>query len=252
MLNKKRLEADNQVVNQINKLLEKFKERLTLDNLRLSERYIKGEIRILIHFRFTDKEYVAIFQRLSDVGGADCVSSTSGDCDLPSPDANDCNEQSMVLIGNVQFVENPKHVCSTLIRVGSVNCIYSTLRHALYSSMSLGMVFRGTIPDGEGGLLGMGRTGGVNELIGEMVKGTSEVVNNISGNKSDFGGRGLEFSHVKDVISRMRIIVGLNDIGVSLDEPIPRDFQVTDVLFGAFNFYADERKSVVSSHEDSP
>ena len=63
-----RLEAKNQVVNQINRLFQQFKERLTLDNLRLGERYVKGDLRLIFHSRLADKDYVAIFERFSKLG----------------------------------------------------------------------------------------------------------------------------------------------------------------------------------------
>ncbi len=41
-----RLKIENQAVNPINRLLKKIKQRFTLDNLRLGERYVKGDRRI--------------------------------------------------------------------------------------------------------------------------------------------------------------------------------------------------------------
>src|SRR5215213_9681782 len=108
----------------------------------------------------------------------------------------------MVLVGYVEIVKHPESCAfSTLIRFGSVNRIYGTLRHALYSSGSLGFVFCGTIPDRISGLLGRVRTVDVNELVGKVVKGASEVVDNVSGNKSHFDVRGLDIEYAVQVIS---------------------------------------------------
>src|SRR5688572_11546627 len=46
---KQGLKTDNQVVNQINYLLERFNNRLRLNNLQLSERYLNKELHILVH-----------------------------------------------------------------------------------------------------------------------------------------------------------------------------------------------------------
>lgn len=58
-------EGQNNVVNQINHLLERFEQRLTLANLRLSERYIKSELHLLIEFRIgdIDEKCVTCFER---------------------------------------------------------------------------------------------------------------------------------------------------------------------------------------------
>ena len=92
----------------------------------------------------------------------------------------------MVLVGYVEIVKHPEsRAFSTLIRFRSVNRIYRTLRHALYSSGSLGFVLCGTIPDWIRGLLGRGRTVDVNELVRKVVKGASEVVDNVSGDEAE-------------------------------------------------------------------
>jgi hypothetical protein len=46
-----RLELGNDAANKMRQLMEKWKGRLTLDNLRLTERYLKGGLEILVHIR---------------------------------------------------------------------------------------------------------------------------------------------------------------------------------------------------------
>lgn len=258
MLGEKFPKGNNQVVHQITKMLKRFEHRLASNNIRLSERYINGEVHIITHFSLAGSDYVAVFERLPEGRKGEAADTfvtrpkETRNVDNRFRKVNRRDEQSVVLVGNVQFVENPEHILPTLIRVGSVNRIYSTLRHALYSSRSLGFVFRGLLPDRESGLLGMGRTVGVNELVSEVVKGTSEVVNSVSGDEANFDGRGLNIEYAVNVISRLRVSLSLDSIWFAIEESFQGDFQITDVLFGPFNFYADERKSVVSGHEDSP
>ena len=136
----------------------------------------------------------------------------------------------MVLVGYVEIVKHPESCAfSTLIRFSSVNRIYSTLRHAFYSSGSLGFVFCGTIPDWISGLLGGGRTVDVNELVGKVVKGASEVVDNVSGDKSNFDGRGLDIENAVQVISSLRVVLAFDSIRLAADESIPCDFQIMEV-----------------------
>jgi hypothetical protein len=85
----------------------------------------------------------------------------------------------------------------------------------------------------------MGRTVDVNELVGKVVKGTSEVMNHISGEQPNFSRRSLDVEYAINVIPSLRVVLTFDSIGVAIDETIPRDFQITEVLFGPFNFYAD-------------
>jgi hypothetical protein len=250
-----RPETDNQAVNQITKVSKDTKERMAFDNLRLGERYIKGELRLIMHVRLAEKDYVAVFQRCADAARyaetADALSDSAQnkaarDLKRNSADIKERDEQSVVLVGNVEIMNSPEHVISTLVRVGNVNRIYSTLSHALYSSMTLGLVFRGFLPERESDLpprslresdAALGASD-FNQLPNEMVKGTSEIVNNVSGNKSEFNGRGLNISDAIDRLSRLRIVHGFDAIRIAIQELLPSDFKITDLLFGPFNFYA--------------
>ena len=95
----------------------------------------------------------------------------------------------------------------------------------------MGYVTRGVVKDREGGTTVRCFFVDDNKLIGEVIKGTSEVVRNVPGDESEVMGRRLQFGHAKEVISRLRVSLGFNDIRLGLDEPVPSDFQVKDVLF---------------------
>src|ERR1700682_3396986 len=75
----RRLEQRNKVgddlVHQVGKFLDAFKNSLSLDNLRLVERYRKIEINIIVQFDIHGMQYIACFQAargtdgLEDSGG---------------------------------------------------------------------------------------------------------------------------------------------------------------------------------------
>ncbi len=262
-----RLESDNQVVNQLNEILERFNERLTLDNIRLGDRYIKGEVHLLIHIRLAGKEYVADLQRLTELREAEFTEvCKANSARLPSAGnrkgclrhTNNGCEQNMVLVGNVQSMEHPEsHTLPTLVRFGCVNCIYSRLRHALYASMTLGFVFRGKLPDGKTDLTrffdgkdesALGATN-LNQLPREMVKGASEVVDNVASNKSEISGRVLDVGDIAFCVSRLRVFLESESIGFGFEseEPLACGCQVSEVLFGPFNLYPNERESFIGS-----
>src|SRR5262249_44116428 len=63
----------NDVADELRGLMERFNQRLTLNDPRLIERYINAEIHLLIHFRVReiDEEFVACFQRARPAGRPD-------------------------------------------------------------------------------------------------------------------------------------------------------------------------------------
>ena len=48
------LKLSDDAANKIRHTIECFKNRLTSDNLRLSERYVKSELKILMRFSYVD------------------------------------------------------------------------------------------------------------------------------------------------------------------------------------------------------
>src|SRR5207302_1803612 len=58
------VKSPNNVADKMSSLIERFGDRLTLENRRLSERYSKGELHILIRMRYRDSvDYIAFLQR---------------------------------------------------------------------------------------------------------------------------------------------------------------------------------------------
>src|SRR5208337_1456807 len=58
-------ELRDDAINEIRELMERFEQRLTLDNIRLVERYIKFELHLFVYFsiRGVCKQFVTCFQR---------------------------------------------------------------------------------------------------------------------------------------------------------------------------------------------
>ena len=63
----------NDVVNKIHHTLERWDQRLTLDNPNFIDRYEKGELQILLKFTsgIVPKEYVILFQGAGQFGRQD-------------------------------------------------------------------------------------------------------------------------------------------------------------------------------------
>ena len=251
--------TENDTVNKLAQLLKDFDQRMTLDNLRLSQRYIEGELRLIMHIRLALEDYVTVFERIANTAWHPETANASyspdnviGNLKARRLKADKGDEQSMVLVGNVQFMDRPEQFIPTLVRLDSVDGIYGTLPHALYSSASLSLILRGQLPEREGRLLGRCITCNENKLIRKMIKRTSKVVDNVTDSQSDFNRHLLKIRYAMQGLTRLRILLNVDSIrfGFAVDEPVPNDFQVTEVLFGPFAFYPDKSKSFVSSHED--
>lgn len=279
--NEQGLETENNAVNQIRHVLERFEDRLTLDNPRLAERYLKGDLKLLICFGNRvqgQDEFVAYLERaFSDRRPQghfiDSVSSGFGNpfrveqvAELGDNRINngtpedgwqivmgerrsDCYYES-VLVGVVQFMEYPERVSPSLVRFGRSDSILRRLRHALYFSWRVGSVFRGVIGDGEVRGLENSFVGdfiGKDEMIGQVVKGGSQVEQNITDNERDTARRLGDTGH--KILNSLRCLrVGLDCDGIRLSTEKELDFplQVEDVLFGPFEFRPNASKSFVS------
>ena len=127
MQNSKKIgKSSNDPVNEITHALERFKNGLTLANLRLVERYIESELHILIEFRYGPSEkFLAYLQReraigrevhgMKNVAGHVLGIGMSGQkhcCDflpnflrrgVPKVGTCTCNQHSMLVPRNINF-----------------------------------------------------------------------------------------------------------------------------------------------------
>ncbi len=115
---KQGLEGYDRTVRMLNELSERWNNRLTLDNLRLAERYVEGELCIILHARLANEECVAVFQRHLEIRQRKTAGyalseefvNPHGQVNGALRDGNEGCQQSMVLVGNVQFVDKPECV----------------------------------------------------------------------------------------------------------------------------------------------
>jgi hypothetical protein len=64
----------------------------------------------------------------------------------------------------------------------------------------------------------------VNKLVSEMVKGTSEIMNHISGEQPNFSRRGVDVEYAINVMPSLRIVLTFDSIGVAIEECIMHAF----------------------------
>jgi hypothetical protein len=268
-LNQKRFETRNEVVDQIKHLLERFDQRLTLDNLRLAERYIESKLHLLVHFCIggIDEEFVACLQRKHTVIGPE---ESFGEVEVltefigPQPlhmcshmgtqvkaaegGANGKNQA--VFIDIVKSVEDPERVIPSLVWFDRVDRVYGTLPHALYFSGSFSFVYRGIVNNRKVDVLErpLPVCSHKDQMISQMVQGAPEILENVT-NNGGYSDRNIaDAGQIINELSRLRIALGPDYIWLGIKEGSDPAFQVTDVLFGPFNFYPDKRESFVSGH----
>lgn len=272
----KRPEGENNVINQIKHLLERFEQRLTLSNPRLSKRYDEVTLQLLLHFRTRDgEEFVACLQRedrrcerhekVGPVGirkGHIRPVTTSKRLHDGSAftwrDAAEvirvshCDQQA-VLVDVVKFVEQPERVVPTFVWFDRVDYVYSILPHALYFSSASGFVYRGTVKNRERcpkrGIFASNQ----DQLMGQVVQRTSEIVQSVAGDCRKRRRSLWKIIDVKRKLARLRIALASDYIWLGEAKPECIDFglQVVDVLFGPFDFYADKSESFVSRHKST-
>ena len=234
--NEVRPETHDQVVNQVSDLVKQFNNRLTLDNRRLSERYIKNEVHVLIKTRFAGQDYVAVFERHSHVMELKAGPSVSLKDQECAVNADHCHDEVVMFVRDVELMEPVESVCSSAVWLGLVDSVYGRLRHSLYFSNVHSFVFIGSVEDRETGLRRGHTAVGDHKLIGQVVQSAPQIVNNIPGHESKILRRGSDINDLKDIIARLGIGIGLNEIRLWFDEPIPSGFQILEMLFCPFDF----------------
>ena len=258
-------ELIDDVLDKLNKLMERWNDRLTMNNLRLAERYFKAKLHILVHFRVggIDEEFVAHLQRVQIVGGFKEQVELREDRQFPrqlrhvpqdvgtdvnAPEGRPNGYQQAVLVGVIQFMEHPELMSlPTLVRLDRANRFYSGLRQALYFSGAIGFVFRGSVlnrkVDMAAGIAGCKRADH-EELEREMVQGAAEAVNGVASENGEASRRVPDARDIVDWFSRVRIALGPDFIRVGVEECADDAIQVMDVLFGPFDFRPDAEQLV--------
>jgi hypothetical protein len=259
-LSEQRFELSDEAVNVINEIFDRPDDWLGFDNVRLADGYIKGELRIVLRATFAGEERLILFECITEVGHGEPRNSKTVlqpatlDVHGNLTDSGNRSEQSMMLIGNVQFMEYPEIVAlPVFVRFGTPDFILGILPHSMYLSSKRGFINMGALENRESGLIRdrEGLAANIDKMTGEMIQRASHVVDCVSGNKANITGHGRDVAREEDIkilISRLRVWLGVEGVKFALEEPIPSGFQITEVLLGPFDFCADKRETFSSRH----
>jgi hypothetical protein len=240
-------------VNEIGQLMEKWKNRLTPDNLRIAERYIEGDIEILLHLQIQKATYPTKFCAIlnhCDSAGNRCrraqgkASGLLGQWPVAENEhsrgisiAN--NKQEAVFVDVVKIVENPEVKAPTIVRLESIYNTYRIRADSLYFSAVSRHIFGRSVVNREFGFVVWPSSVLLNELPSQMVEATAQLVDRFTSNKREFDRWMLENPNFIDNVSGLRINVFSHSIGIGFAEGIHPAFEITDVLFGPFDFRPD-------------
>jgi hypothetical protein len=149
-------------LHEFGELLERWNNRLTIDNLALAERYIKGELRILVDGRLTgrgldDVECRAVLQRVTTVLGSqgdrwrgqrrviprDGHEQLDGDVRVSGAHRND----RLVLVQSVKLVDRPEEFAPTFVWLQPPDEPVGPCADALYFSRGVGFKFFDRVSD---------------------------------------------------------------------------------------------------------
>jgi hypothetical protein len=256
-----RREKFQDLIDRAAQLSERWNERLTLDNRRFVERYSNGELRIILTLssctddRASGCDHRAIFQAASSErkrkAGTAYTQLLPGESKelggwtkryglRSRPDG----EQEPVLIDYVQLVELPERFIPSLVRFERVDDRPRRARDPLFYSAEGGFKSARAFADRE--LIGLSDVLPVGEdkLAPSEIEGRPKVVDRISSEQRQDGGRLLPDPEAIDQYSRLRIYLTRDLVWVGCVIPLDRGFEISDVQIGPFDFEPWPPKSV--------
>jgi hypothetical protein len=267
----------NESVNKLDELKKRWNERLTLDNLDLTERYLKFELGVHVHLRYRvlaesgrdSVDFCAIFQRERELGHDDADALRRrylGEIDRGRIGVGIKNigqsvgvdgvlmrhadgHQELVFVRDVELVEPPERVVLSLIRFGVLDEIHRSLRRSIYFGGVAGFKSLGALEDWKSVLFADGVTLGPNHLTDEQVEGGAEVVDTISGDGAPVERRLLGDFDPPDQISRIRLVITNGSVRLVVLEPLVPGLEVTEVMFGPFDLYPNPGEVGLAGHD---
>lgn len=264
------IKITNDFPDKLSRTVERHNNGLTLENLRLPERYVKNELRVLVYFREGNgPEYCVSFQR-------DCRThrslkierrfhsrsqgivlylkeflldfrSVAWEHTLQRVRRSHCQHQVM-LVPDIEFVNIPeKFATPSSVWLDTPQRLNYILPQSLFYSYFFGFVFLGSQERflefdsilANGKVQTRERASPSRKFhsrkIGKVIQRTTQIVNSIPKHQANLGGDRQDVLQAINSASRLRIVLMGNSISVFfVNELAPEAVKITDVLFGPF------------------
>ena len=206
-----RQELVNQSIHEINKLMELWEKRITIDNLRFADRFRAGELSVIVHFRGAVDA--------SEVWAAEFVSK-KWDHAHPSPDP----------IG-------PERISAVLVGLARIEDFHRVRADSLYFS-SLGRFIAGHVIANRKAASFENISGGIGrvdiyKLVNQVIQCRTQIVDDIGGGTEGIESGSNGFVSIDESVRNIRVFMGDSHVLVELFE---MGLHVFEVLLGPFNF----------------
>jgi hypothetical protein len=242
-------------LHQVREMLEGWKDRPNLHNRQFVERYIQVECQILLHFTIgrSAVKFVAFLHRdfseyLIDTNGGDEINHLLAR-ELAGKLLDDSwrnamhlilradREQQSVFTDVVKGVQAPKSTVGeefiqTFIWFDRADKVCNILPKVLYNSVHSGFVLFGRITDRKASV--PWRSSGVSDfkqLVNDVIERTPKVAEYISNDGGDFEREGLGAVDIVNQLSRLRITLGSDHIGLRASPSQNFTLQIREMLF---------------------
>jgi hypothetical protein len=235
-------------LHELDELLDRWENRLTVDNLALAERYLKGEIRLIVSFEKigrADKQFRAVLQGVLPIARVDGERKNRYLLGLPfdrQPEVQPnvfiggpYRYDRLVFVQSVKLVDHPKGFAPSLVWFETVNESFADRAHSLYFSRSVGFEFLHTAADWKACPGSDLPTVSQNQLANQLIQSRTQIVHNVADRGAQAGWHVFDDVNPVDVAARLRVLVSDDAVWVALDEGPDVSFKLTDVAFGPFD-----------------
>jgi len=229
-------DVDN-AIRELDQLGKRWHDRLTLDNLRLSERYMQFELEVVVTFARVGvpKEYCAIFRRDDASTGAELGPDSIYDPEeLNVADRRPGGKNCLVFVRDVNLIEREERAIPSLVWLQPADKALNFLAGTLYvSNKGLFKLFTRSA-DGEAiaaNLPAVSEDGAADQ----MVEGGSKVVSTVPNEQAELARDILHDLDLENVVVTMRPCLSRDSIWFSANERIDHRIKISQVLFGPFD-----------------
>jgi hypothetical protein len=244
-------DIDN-ALRELDELEKCWNNRLSFDNLRLAERYLKGELDIIITFRTASgDQFRAVFHKSGIPAGDFDYHSVDSPQDLDGRDTNPRRDDMGVLVGYVEIVNGTKTGAHALCPMMAVSLIGLEPSDeftyfgsgTLYFFTQRGFEFLQRSPDRKPISAAYLRTL-TNCFAHDVVKGGTKIVDAVTDHQGEFNWNWLKDARPEDAICSIRPIVSHNSIRIATPEIANGGLELKEVAFGPFDLGTRPGKSI--------
>jgi hypothetical protein len=245
---------------RIRQLKQAWDERLTFANL--AESYLKGKLRVHVHWHSIDplnsQQYCAIFQSHSAPelsmsafdGRKESIQRNDG-VDVPLEPivvAGKCYQKS-VFVYDIKTVQTPKRSVPSLVRTKGLDEVACIPADAFYLSHTPRVEIIEALTDRKRGARVDRFPVRENQASDKIIQAGPQIVDRISDDGQDFRRHFFDYAECDNTIAGLDIIVSDLAIGLTLKKEVNRRIKIIDVLFGPFNLGLDGRNAVKFGHK---